>query len=307
MKRILGGIIALIFFAPVFGQSVTPQIGGGISKGFDGGISGPTSSGGGGSCSPGAHAAAFLARTSGLSVTETTAYCTLINGLDADGTFSLLDALYIFATNTTTTANLNLISTSFGLTKTGTVTFSADHGYTGDGSTGFLDTGFVPLTAGGHFSANSAFVGSYNLSNRSADSGSITVGSSTSGPGAFTIISPFGAGNTAQYDISDNTFPNVVVSSSRSALLALRTASNVTFLFQNGSSTQIASSSAASTGLSSNSLYVLAFDNSGAASNFSPDQIAATFFGGNMTTGAQAASVNNRINAYMTVLGIGVY
>src|ERR1039457_3408340 len=85
-----------------------------------------------------AQTTAFLARTSGLSGTETTAYTNLINGLVSDGTWSLLDALYIFATNSTTTANLNLISTSFGLTQHGTVTFSADHGYTGDGTAGYL-------------------------------------------------------------------------------------------------------------------------------------------------------------------------
>src|SRR5229473_5562637 len=61
----------------------------------------------GGGCS---QATTFLARTSGLSGTETTAYTNLICGLVTDGVYPSLDALYIFATNTTTTANLNLIS-----------------------------------------------------------------------------------------------------------------------------------------------------------------------------------------------------
>lgn len=42
MKRILALVVALAL-SPVFGQSITPQIGGGISKGFDGGISGVSS------------------------------------------------------------------------------------------------------------------------------------------------------------------------------------------------------------------------------------------------------------------------
>lgn len=42
MQRILSYILALtLCAAPVFGQSVTPQIGGGIGKGFDGGINVP--------------------------------------------------------------------------------------------------------------------------------------------------------------------------------------------------------------------------------------------------------------------------
>src|SRR5712664_2840319 len=91
-----------------------------------------------GGCS---QATTFIARTSGLSGTETTAYTNLICGLVTDGVYSTLDALYIFATNTTTTANLNLISTNFGLTGATPPTFSADHGYTGNGTTQFLDTG----------------------------------------------------------------------------------------------------------------------------------------------------------------------
>jgi hypothetical protein len=40
-------------------------------------------------CTPGTQASTFLARTSGLNATETNGYCNLINGLVADGTFSL--------------------------------------------------------------------------------------------------------------------------------------------------------------------------------------------------------------------------
>jgi hypothetical protein len=119
-------------------------------------------------------ATTFLARTSGLSGTETTAYTNLICGMVTDGTWSLLDALYIFATNTTTTAKLNLISTSFPIAYHGTPAessqFSADHGYTGDGSTVYLDTGFIPSSAGGVFTLNSAHIGQYMLTSRTAAS-----------------------------------------------------------------------------------------------------------------------------------------
>jgi hypothetical protein len=84
----------------------------------------------------------------------------MICGMVTDGTWSLLDALYIFATNNTTTANLNLVSTSFGITQVGTVTFAADTGYTGDGSTGALGTNFNPnVVSGVNYSLNSASFG----------------------------------------------------------------------------------------------------------------------------------------------------
>src|SRR5208283_3321474 len=80
-----------------------------------------------------------------------------------DGTWSLLDALYIFATNTTTTAALNLVSSSFTGTVNGTLTFSADNGWTGDGSTGYFGTNFIPSIALGNCKLNSCSMGIYDL------------------------------------------------------------------------------------------------------------------------------------------------
>src|SRR5208282_4996530 len=71
-----------------------------------------------------AQATAFIARTSGLSTTEKNAYTAMICGMVTDGTWSLLDVLYIFATNNTTTAALNLVSSSFNGTVTGSMSFS---------------------------------------------------------------------------------------------------------------------------------------------------------------------------------------
>ena len=251
-----------------------------------------------------AQTTAFLARTSGLSGTETNAYKALINGLVSDGNFALLDALYIFATNTTTTANLNLISTSFGLTKTGTVTFAADVGYTGDGSTGFLDTGFIPQTGGTNFVLNSASMGSYILTNRAANTSIIM---SNDNAVTFDIIQPFSAGNVVQWDVNDATFPTAAIASSRQALAITRTASNATAVYANGNTTAIGTSAAASVGpLSGASMVFFARNSNGTKSAFSSDQAAAFFFGGALTA-TQSVAINNRINTYMTALGINVY
>jgi hypothetical protein len=62
-------------------------------------------------------------------------------GMVVDGTWPLLDALYVFAINSTANANLNWVSSSSGATKVGSVSFSANNGYTGDESTGYFTTG----------------------------------------------------------------------------------------------------------------------------------------------------------------------
>jgi hypothetical protein len=100
--------------------------------------------GGGGGCS---QATAFLARTSGLDSTHTTAYTTLICGLVTDGVWARLDILYVFATQDSTTALLNLTSTTYSATAVSSPTFTADQGYLGNGTTSYVDLGFKASTA----------------------------------------------------------------------------------------------------------------------------------------------------------------
>src|SRR5712671_3147809 len=152
-----------------------------------------------------AQTTAFLARTSGLSLTESTAYRNLINGMVSDGTFQLLDIFYILATNTTTTAALNLCGTSFSLVTHGSLTFTADIGYTGDGSTGYLDTQLAP-SAGVNFTQNSGSIGAYVQTNRTTADTSVIVGSSVIG--SFAFLALMNTGSVVSYNVNDNVFTN---------------------------------------------------------------------------------------------------
>jgi hypothetical protein len=103
----------------------------------------------------------FIARTSGLDSTHLNAYAGLLNGLttdglfNSDGTSSYLDVLYIFATQSATTAPLNLVSPSFNATLVGSPSFTADHGYSGFSIGAHLES-YNASTAGGNYSLNSA-------------------------------------------------------------------------------------------------------------------------------------------------------
>lgn len=90
---------------------------------------------------------AFIARTSGLDATHITAYCTMIDGLVSDGVWSLLDVLFIFATDTQANALLNLTSSTFSASVTGTVTFTANQGYSAAQAASMVNTTFNPFTA----------------------------------------------------------------------------------------------------------------------------------------------------------------
>jgi hypothetical protein len=85
-----------------------------------------------------------------------------IRALKAQGLWAKLDAFYMLATAAADQALLNWKGTSFNCTVGGTMTFTADQGYAGNGTDGRLDTGFNPATAGGQYAQNSAHCAIYS-------------------------------------------------------------------------------------------------------------------------------------------------
>ena len=267
------------------------------------------------SCSPGTAATNFLARTSGLNGTETTAYCNMINGLVSDGIItgtlsgaagcgSVLDGLYILATNNTTTAALNLCGTSFSLVSHGTPTFTADVGYTGDGSSAFLDTQWVPNTNGVNYTQNSASIGVYIQTNGSGTSNTDVMGAAASGL-TFTRFQPKNSSNLLFGVNVATSFATAANANVQGAWVLSRTASTTTTVYQNGATT-FTTAATASTTRTTFSLYLLALNTSGSATNFSPYQISSAFMGAGLTS-TQAFAINNRINAFMLALGHNIY
>lgn len=100
---------------------------------------------------------AFLARTSGLDATHIAAYKALINGLVADGVWAKLDLLQIYATQDQTTANLNLISTSFTASPQNAPTWGADVGYT-TAAGKWVDCNWNPATDAIQFSQDACHI-----------------------------------------------------------------------------------------------------------------------------------------------------
>lgn len=265
-----------------------------------------------GGCSPGTAATNFLARTSGLSGTETTAYCNLINGLVTDGIItgnlsgaagcgSVLDALYIVATNNTTTAALNLCGTSFSLVTHGTLTFTADVGYTGDGSTGYLDTQWTPNGNGVNFTLNSGSIGAYIQTNGAGTSNTDMMGTGTGGS-TYTRFQPNNSGNFL-WDINGNSFPTATNANVQGAWVVARSSSTTTTVYKNGSTTFASSSSDSSGSMSTVDMTFFAVAGS---SNFSNYQASAFFMSAGLTS-TQAFALNNRINAFMSALGHNIY
>lgn len=72
---------------------------------------------------------------------------------------SKLDAFYRMNAETEQAGLLNLIANAYNLTKHNTLAFAAGVGFTGDGSTTALESGFIPSSANGKFTLNDASFG----------------------------------------------------------------------------------------------------------------------------------------------------
>ncbi len=257
-------------------------------------------SGSGGS-SGSAEATAFLARTTGLDATHTNAYTALIDGLVSDGVWSKLDALYIFATQDATTANLNLISTSYPASPSGSPTFTADNGYTGASSgPKNIHTGFIPSTASSpKFTRNSAHISMWGLNNINPG-GATVMGSGTSG--AITGMHIRYVDNNSYYYCNSSGNDLVVANaSSVGHFLANRSTSSAAQGYKNGSSV-VTNNSSTSTAVTAQEIYVCGQNDNGAAFGVG-NQTAMASIGSSLNS-TEAGNFYTRLRTYMTAVGV---
>lgn len=251
------------------------------------------------------YAQAFLDRTTGLDSTHQNAYRALINGLAADGVWTKFDFLYIFATADQTTALLNLVSTSYTAITHGTVNFTADRGYTGDGSTFYITNGYIP-GLGINYTRNSASAGFYNLTSDTSITLSTIFREDAVNFDIFLVQQ--GTGHTSAYITSGGADPSHLTSTTtdnQGQYIASRTSSVQADLYVNGSSTPDNSLSSWNSAALGGSTPLYIFSNSGIA-GFLLDEISTVWMAGGLTA-SEAASVAARINTYMTTFSINVY
>jgi len=245
--------------------------------------------------------ASFLTRTTGLDTTHINAYTALIDGLVADGLWTKFDILHIYATQNATTANLNLVSTSYPATVNGSPTFTADRGYTGvnASTTDYINLGFKPSTAPSPIlTVNSAHISCWNLTNTTSTGAAL--GANTSLTSAC-IIYPKYTDNNAYFRINgSNTSGDVAISDPRGHLIGSRTASNLVTGYQNGSS--IMTLGQTSAGVMNFTYYALTSNQTDVASGGAWEL--AMISVGSGLTGANATSFYNRLRTYMTTMGV---
>jgi len=271
---------------------------------------------------PSAEAAAFLARTTGtLSNAERQGYIACINYWVDQGVFSMLDAAYIFATNSKSNALLSLINSTYNATEVGTLTFTADSGFNSTSQisgTSWIDTNFNPSTAPTpHYRAGSVMVGAYTILDNAQDNqGSLFSSASGDGQGDIIRIRDTAdmAGVCVQAAFYGAQFSNV---STKGCYALLRNGTlpfNTSLTSFKNEGIQTGPDAPGSGGFSvrnSNMLF-LGLNASTPDISTTAATVSAGFIGGGDgvgtgNTNAQIIAICHGLNLYMTSLGINAY
>ena len=127
----------------------------------------------------------------------------LIVALKADGVWTKLDRLWLFAAENQPSALTDLVALDLA-TAVNSPSFTADQGYTGNGSTSYVNTTYNPTTDAVSYALNSASVSFWGRTNRASNS-TEQIGA-VSGSGAFIDVFE---GNTLWFFINTNSFSSV--------------------------------------------------------------------------------------------------
>lgn len=157
----------------------------------------------------------------------------VIVALKAAGVWTKLDVLYVFAAHDEDTALINWKNPgTFNCTAVNAPTFVADRGYTGDGASSALDTGFNPSTAGGGFTQNSAHLGAWSLTDIAA-SNHPNMGNTQATP--HILINSRNTSDQASFRINSSTNLTIASTSGAGHFSASRTSSTALTGYINGS------------------------------------------------------------------------
>lgn len=224
---------------------------------------------------------------------------TLVNSLKLAGIWTKLDALYVMAAADSQAARLNWVSSSFTLSAISAPTFTADRGFTGDGASSYLDTGFDATAAPSpNFTLNSAHLGVYIETVRVGVSAVQMGVSSNSGSKEDAIYGYFSDGNF--YPRINSIGGGVANSGSKGRLIASRTASSGTVAYRNG--TSLGTVATVSDAIATGNVYIGAENFGAVAGNYSSDLLGSASIGGGLSA-TDAANLDAALLVYLLAVG----
>lgn len=212
----------------------------------------------------------------------------LIVSLKNAGIWTKLDCLYVLAAHDAQAAQRNWKADQFNLTAVNSPTFTVDRGYTGDGSTSYLDTGWDPVNNGVNFVQNSADLFIWSRSNTREDKHAIGTTGAYINTWNLSIDTMSHALNAA----ADNSFPP---GAADGLFLLSRLNSAEYHVYRNA--TLLGTRTVASLAPPSIDFRICASD-----TLFSAREYAAAGFGGGLTS-TEEANLHSALNTYLVAVG----
>ena len=214
-----------------------------------------------------------------------------IGALKTAGVWSKLDALHVTAAADSQAARQNWVQDAYNLTAFSSPVFTADRGYTPDGSASYLDSGFNPTTAvGAKFLLDDAHMGAWHLTDL-ANAGAISF---DFGNANSRLVNSATAATTPKPNLA--TAPAPITENYAKHKAWTRSAAAVWEYYNSGVDT--GGGVDASTAFTNFSFGL----GRTAAASFGLNQCALMHWGGNLTSG-EVLALYNAANTYMQAVG----
>lgn len=225
-----------------------------------------------------------------------------IDGLVTDGIYSKIDEMWLFAMNTEGNA-LKGMKGYKNCIAVNNPTFTAYKGFTGNGSSSYLNTNFNLRNDGISFTQNSASFGLYNRTQMStasttrAEGGSYTTTSTN-----VTVIRTYFTTSVATALVNSSGSGNAIsITNSQGFFIATRTGSTY-YAYKNGSGTSGTDTSQLP---ANNNLFLLCLNANGSPFRYSTAELAFAFVGGYLN-GTEVSNFTTRLETLLDALGAGV-
>lgn len=242
----------------------------------------------------------FAACASGgstVSAADKVKWNAFISGLRTDGLLATADIIAPFGAASSVQALIDIVG-SRALSPVSAPTFAAYGGYTGNGSSSYVNLNFNPSTAGGHYALGSASVGVYIRTNRAPGGGGTQMGDVGCQDGS-TYILPLYTDDNVYFGVNESsTLVSAASPGSSGFWVASRTSTTALAGYRNGS--QIAAGpGGTATSITATALYA---GISLRTSVFSTDQIALYWVGSGLDA-TQNANLYTRVQTLAAALG----
>lgn len=222
----------------------------------------------------------------------------LIVGLKADGLFTKLDRLWLHAGENQPSALTDIVADS-SATTVNSPTFTIDRGYTGNGTTSYLASGYKS-SDGPNLAQNSAHCSAWVVTVDATNNAMILGAETGAGIGMLLMYSTTGPKWQTSLNQDFSNTPGPTGAGGTGLVTATRVNSTQENIYRNGGSKD--TSAANSVGVDTIPFFICA-RNIGAIDNPSQHQIAATHFGGGLTD-TDVTNIYNRLRTYMTAVGV---